>query len=215
MKSAFPDRSRCIKKARSVFKAHKWLLIGELASYVLLLGLAVRDSVFHLPRVSPHRFWHGRFHRAAVGAVSRRVFSADSRISGRKRDRFCPALSRAVSKRAHRSCDAALPRGELLLYTDSQRAVSLAMQLVLTYRQKHLPKPIDSGSARSITSFRQHKASLTMIREAFFLSDSFVSVVRLTLFLVGARFPALAERSGKLLQQPLLLVRQVLRHLDS
>ena len=132
------------QKGAEVFKAHKWLLVAELVSYILLLG-----SQFVIPY-----FIYRAFHLAAFGMIDFIALqsvlylavcflpipgSAGASETGFVRI-FRVLFQSAIIVPAMLLSRVASFYFILIL----SGLVSLAMQLVLSYRQKHLPRPTES-----------------------------------------------------------------------
>lgn len=129
------------QKGAEVFKAHKWLLVAELVAYMLLLG-----SQFVIPY-----FIYRAFHLTAFGMIDFIALQSVLYLAVC----FLPIPGSAGASESgfvqlfrvlfHSSI---IVPAMLLSRVASfyfililSGLVSLAMQLVLSYRQKHLPKP--------------------------------------------------------------------------
>lgn len=129
------------QKGAEVFKAHKWLLVGEMASYVLLLG-----AQFVIPY-----FIYRAFNLTAFGMIDFIALQSVLYLAvcflpipgsaGASETGFV-RLFRVLFQSALIVPAMLLSRvASFYFILILSGLVSLAMQLVLTYRQKHLPKP--------------------------------------------------------------------------
>ena len=129
------------QKGAEVFKAHKWLLVGELVSYVLLLG-----AQFVIPY-----FIYRAFNLTAFGMIDFIALQSVLYLAvcflpipgsaGASETGFV-RLFRVLFQSALIVPAMLLSRvASFYLILIISGLVSLAMQLVLTYRQKHQPKP--------------------------------------------------------------------------
>ena len=132
------------QKGAEVFKAHKWLLVAELFSYMLLLG-----SQFVIPY-----FIYRAFHLTAFGMIDFIALQSVLYLAvcflpipgsaGASESGFVQ-LFRVLFHSAIIVPAMLLSRvASFYFILILSGLVSLAMQLVLTYRQKHLPRPIEA-----------------------------------------------------------------------
>lgn len=130
------------QKGAEVFKAHKWLLFGEMFSYILLLG-----SQFVIPY-----FIYRAFHLTAFGMIDFIALQSVLYLAvcflpipgsaGASESGFVQ-LFRVLFQSALIVPAMLLSRvASFYFILILSGAVSLAMQLVLTYRKKHQPKLI-------------------------------------------------------------------------
>ena len=128
------------QKGAEVFKAHKWLLFGEMFSYILLLG-----SQFVIPY-----FIYRAFHLTAFGMIDFIALQSVLYLAvcflpipgsaGASESGFVQ-LFRVLFQSALIVPAMLLSRvASFYFILILSGAVSLAMQLVLTYRKKHQPK---------------------------------------------------------------------------
>ena len=128
------------QKGAEVFKAHKWLLFGELFSYILLLG-----SQFVIPY-----FIYRAFHLTAFGMIDFIALQSVLYLAvcflpipgsaGASESGFVQ-LFRVLFQSALIVPAMLLSRvASFYFILILSGAVSLAMQLVLSYRKKHQPK---------------------------------------------------------------------------
>ncbi|MEA4913880.1 MAG: lysylphosphatidylglycerol synthase transmembrane domain-containing protein [Christensenella sp.] len=128
------------QKGAEVFKTHKWLLFGELFSYILLLG-----SQFVIPY-----FIYRAFHLTAFGMIDFIALQSVLYLAvcflpipgsaGASESGFVQ-LFRVLFQSALIVPAMLLSRvASFYFILILSGAVSLAMQLVLTYRKKHQPK---------------------------------------------------------------------------